>query len=1056
MPHTPSPFSTILSFIALSIIGLALIPQLNIQLSPSRSASTITVNYYWSGSSARNVEQEVTSKLESIFSTMSGLRGIESTSNNNNGNIRLSFKKNADLDAIRFEMATIIRRVYPQLPPGVSYPVISLGAGGSKVTNVLTYTLASGAEAFFIREYAEENIAPKISILAGVSDVSVSGASPFQYVINFDITKARSLNINADEIAAAINNWFANSQAGMVLSDMDMDGSPEEYRLTFQLSASDEPEWSKIPVKMQAGRIIYLSDLAKVRYKEQLPVNYHRINGLNTINMTVSAGEGVNTIGLAKEVKAEINKLRASLPSGYSIILAHDSTEYLNNELVKIGLRTLYSVLILLGFVWLLSRRIRYLFFIASSLFVNLVVAAIFYYLLKLEIHLYSLAGITVSFGIIIDNSIVMIDHYRHHRNKKVFLAILAATLTTIGSLSVIFFLNENQKINLIDFTWVMIVNLALSLFIALFFIPGLLDLAPLKEKKNKVFYRRKRRINRMSLNYSRLILLVKRWNWAFIILFILGFGIPVHWLPQKIEKDNGWARIYNKTVGSEFYKDIRPVFEKIAGGSLRLFSINVYESSFYSDPQRTSLYVRGSMPEGCTVQQMNDAVKIMENYISEFDEIEMFETNVFSYNSSNISIYFKTEHELGYFPYFLKEELISRANSLGGADWQVYGVGQGFSNAIYTNSRSNQIELTGYNYEQLYRYAEVLCDSLERFERVKDLEISGENSWRSTVLHEFVIDFDKELFALSNIKLADYANSLKEDAYSRALSPVFEKGNKVNVVMKSDQSDNFDKWKLNNEPVTIKDRTSKFVSLGKIEKRNTGNSIHKRNQEYRLYVLYNYIGAYQLARMVAESITESMNSWLPMGYKTQIPGSNIYWQKKDKNQYYLIFLVIGIIYFLCAILLESLLQPLAVISMIPVSFIGVFLTVCIFDFNFDQGGYAAFILLCGLSVNSALYIINDYNNFMKGRDSAQRLRIYIKAFNHKIIPVILTIFSTIIGLIPFIVGGQNEVFWFAFAMGTIGGLLFSLLALYLYFPLFIRLNIRESKYYSTKRIPKK
>ena len=99
-------------------------------------------------------------------------------------------------------------------------------------------------------------------------------------------------------------------------------------------------------------------------------------------------------------------------------------------------------------------------------------VAVIFYKLLKLEIHLYSLAGITVSFGIIIDNSIVMIDHYRHHGNKKVFLAILAATLTTIGSLCIIFFLDEDQRINLIDFTWVMIVNLGISLFVALFFIP--------------------------------------------------------------------------------------------------------------------------------------------------------------------------------------------------------------------------------------------------------------------------------------------------------------------------------------------------------------------------------------------------------------------------------------------------------------------------------------------------------------------------------------------------------------------------------------------------------
>ena len=77
----------------------------------------------------------------------------------------------------------------------------------------------------------------------------------------------------------------------------------------------------------------------------------------------------------------------------------------------------------------------------------------------------------------------------------------------------------------------------------------------------------------------------------------------------------------------------------------------------------------------------------------------------------------------------------------------------------------------------------------------------------------------------------------------------------------------------------------------------------------------------------------------------------------------------------------------------------------------------------------------------MKERPYGDGFRIYVKAFNHKIIPVILTILSTILGLIPFIIGGQKEVFWFAFAVGTIGGLIFSLIALFIYFPLFLNLT---------------
>jgi len=139
---------------------------------------------------------------------------------------------------------------------------------------------------------------------------------------------------------------------------------------------------------------------------------------------------------------------------------------------------------------------------------------------------------------------------------------------------------------------------------------------------------------------------------------------------------------------------------------------------------------------------------------------------------------------------------------------------------------------------------------------------------------------------------------------------------------------------------------------------------------------------------------------------------------------------------------LESLKQPLAIISMIPISFIGVFLTFYLFDFNFDQGGYASFILLSGISVNAALYIINDYNNLRNQYKNRNIQLLYFKAFNYKIIPIILTISSTIAGLIPFVWSGQNEAFWFSFAVGSIGGLLFSLIGIIVYLPLFSIIKI--------------
>lgn len=97
-------------------------------------------------------------------------------------------------------------------------------------------------------------------------------------------------------------------------------------------------------------------------------------------------------------------------------------------------------------------------------------------------------------------------------------------------------------------------------------------------------------------------------------------------------------------------------------------------------------------------------------------------------------------------------------------------------------------------------------------------------------------------------------------------------------------------------------------------------------------------------------------------------------------------------------------------------------------------------LLLCALTINASIYIINEYNNMRKANRRLSSFRLYIKAFNHKIIPILLTIFSTILGLMPFLIGGKGEGFWFSLAAGATGGLIFSLLGVIIWLPLvFIR-----------------
>ena len=1038
-----SSFTVITVFICLSIVGIWLVPLLSVQLKSSRTSPSLNVRFSWPDASAKVLEQEVTSKLEGVFNAVKGVQEISSTSKKGSGAINITFKKETDMDAVRFEVANLVRQSYPKLPVGVRYPQLSLSAASESRSPILSYSINSNESPYFIKKYADNHILPKLSGIKGVSKVIIYGASPYEWVITYDADKLFRLRLSVNDVTRAVNTFLQKNGLGKGNLVSPKDKSIQEVSMQLVFKSVDVFDWEKISIKKTDSRIVHLGDIAKVRFKESKVNAYYRVNGLNTLNMVVYPEKGANTIELSKTVKKVVERLKKEVSVGYQLKLTQDTTAYLVEELQKIKLRTLFSLLILLVLAIVVYRNVKYLSVLFLGIAVNLLVAVIFYYVFKVELQLYSFAGITISFGIIIDNSIIMMDHIRNKGDKKAIVAILAATLTTIGSVMVIFLLEESQRLNLWDFALVIAINIGVSLLVSLYFVPALLEKYSLDHKQKRFSRKRKRRTVRFTKKYERTILFLKRPlpKWGLLALVVLGFGLPLHLAPKKIESDGFWANAYNKSLGAEWFSnEVRPTLEKVIGGSLRLFTENVFENSHYTEPERTTLRVTGAMPEGCTITQLNEAVQKMERYIASFGEVELFETRITSYRNSSINIYFKEEHEFGSFPYTLKSLLETRSISLGGMDWTVSGVGRGFSNALRTGYKSDRIVLEGYNYDNLYRYAETLREQLESSSngRVKDTEINSGGGRGSETLYEYFLEFYPERIALAGISRSQLYGVLKNQLHSGQLRPIVNNNELQQVKLVSDKYGKFTVWDLKNTPITVNGNTHKLKELASIEKKKSGNTIKKNNQQYRLVVAYDFIGPHPLAKKFREQRIEELSDILPIGYKVFEQKYRGRWNKSGKKQYYYIFVIIALIFFICAVLLESLKQPLAIISMIPISFIGAFLTFYLFDFNFDQGGYASFILLSGISVNSALYIINDYNNLKKQYPMRSVRALYFKAFNYKILPIILTIVSTMAGLVPFVWDGQNEVFWFAFAAGSIGGLLFSLLGIIVYLPLFM------------------
>lgn len=1051
-----SSFSVIVTFIALSLLGCVVLPLLPVKLAPSQTLPGITVSFSMADASARTIESEVTSRLESLLARVSGVKHIQSKSSNGSGSVTLEFERGTDMAIARFETSNAVRQAWSSMPDGASYPFISMRRVDSKASRpFMSYTVNAGLAPAEIMRYAEENIKPALSRIDGVASVDLSGAQPMEWQIRYDTRQMSALGISPQDVRSAITAHLGSEFLGMA----ETAGSSHDGWMRLAIKGTDDSgslDISKIVVCNRDGHIITLDKIATAVHAEAAPTGYFRINGLNSIYLNITATDEANQIDLSRKVKETLASV--PVPGGYMLNLSYDASESISTELDKIYFRTGLTILILLVFVGLITLSWRYLCLITISLAINLAIAVVAYYLLDVEIQLYSLAGITISLNLIIDNLIVMTEALTR-RNRpaapsfsalmSMFTPILAATLTTAGALSLVFFLDEQTMLSLKDFVIVVMVNLGVSLAVALFLVPALAErigmYRPRRRHSTGRFAMRRRRLSRAVTR--GITLFVTRHRAIVITVMILAFGMPVFMLPEKLDDSTPGSGIYNATLGSTFYRDsMKPWVDRCLGSTLRLFVEKVYNGSYWGrGHEEPTLYVNATLPNGATLGQMNRLIRDMEAYIARADGVRQFQSSVYSPRRASIVVYFKPKHRYDGYPYQLKADIISKALTLGGGSWSVYGLeDQGFNNDVRETAGSYRVMLQGYNYDELYNRAEVLRDTLQTHRRIREVIINSEFSFFKDDYTEFYLDIDKSRLAGDSLSVEDLFAALnRESGHGGIAGRIAGPAGAENIRI-APAAGNSDVWSFINGPINAGRRTVRISDYATMQKRQAPPDIAKYDQQYTLCLQYEYIGSATQGKKVLERTLERFNRTLPMGYSARMMEYNYYGNRDEGGKYLMLGLIAVIIFFISAILFNSLRQPLAIIMVIPVSFIGVFLTFYLFKLKFDQGGFAAMILLCGITINAAIYIINGYNSLMARRAYSPqtpyvvRLALYLRAFRAKITAVLLTVLSTVLGFIPFLIGDTQEGFWFPLAAGTMGGLVMSLAAIYLLLPVLV------------------
>lgn len=1004
----------------LMLIGIGLLPLLDTAIDPRPSqGKTLTITYNWPGASAKVMEQNATSVIEGLVSSVRGVAKTESQSRFGFGSVIVELKSGADVSAVKFEIASLLRQMRDKLPEGMSQPIVSGGEivndgnDDRKTVTLLTYQLADNLSTNELREYVKNRLEPLFMQVDGITGIEVNGATDRYLEVTFDPEAMAQWGITSTQLRQAVALYLGEEAT---VGEVEDNGR----RIAVWLATDGmDKELEHIPIRSaEKGATVYLNDLARCTYKYKNPEKYYRVNGLNTVYLDLKAESGSNLISLSDHVQEEIESITSSVGDGVKLTLSYDAAQRQRDELGKLVSRSLLSLLILLTLVLIVSRSWRYLAVITITLGAALVISVIGYYVFDIRLHIYSLAGITVSLGLVIDATIVMTDHYQRYRDRGAYFGILAALLTTIGSLVLIVFMPEYIRKDLLDFAWIVMINLTSALIVAYFFVPPLVEVIGKTSVSSAKPHATRKSDSKL---YSGYISWGHRHRWVIIVVLVLAFGLPIFALPGD------WRFPYRKEVS------------KWLGGTLTLFAESLDSRTYSTEKPELKLHVRARLPQGGTASQLNEKVLQLDEFLKGQDGIKRWVTTVNKWGA-NIDIEFTDEALESSLPYMIENKVIGRVIDIGGADWATYGVSErGFSNSLNLSFRSHDLLVSGYNYERLTRLAEALLDTLARSPRVTDIIIRAPGQ-RQQEEEEFYAVVDRELMASDDLAPNVVHSALRDMLMPQKVGVIDDGKERVDVIINPATQNVFDMWQLANTYVRTDSADVRAGALMSIDKRKAKNIIDKRNQEYVLSVAFNILGSSSYSSKFIKSIVENFNNHLPVGFKCEI--ATYGWYEDTGEQYWLLGMVIVVIYFICGILFESWTRPLAILSLVPVAFIGVFLAFWLTGVPFGTGGFASLVLLCGLVVNAAIYILCEYDTINAQSPPAiksEYISNYVMAFRRKIGAVVLTVVSTVAGLTPFLFDGPEEKFWFSFALGSIAGLLFSLIALVLCLPVFLR-----------------